>query len=158
MMRTVLAANGLEGAIDPVTGNAMEVKKKYTALAMLFQSIPEEIVLQVSRYTEPKDVWEALRVRYLGADRIQKARLQMLHSELDATKMGENESVDDFAAKLGALQAKSRTLGSELEEEIIVSKFLTAMPNKYLPIVSAIEQFGELELMSFEEVVGRLKT
>ena len=40
----------------------------------------------------------------------------------------------------------------------MVKKLLRAVPMKFLQIASSIEQFGELDTMSVEEVIGRLKT
>ena len=56
----------------------------------------------------------------------------MLRSELDGLKMGETESVDDFAVKLGGIQSKYKSLGATLEEEIVVRKLLTSMHDQYL--------------------------
>lgn len=45
-----------------------------------------------------------------------------------------------------------------MEETYVVRKFLRCMPEIFLPIVSTIEQFGDIENMSLEEAIGRLKT
>ena len=81
----------------------------------------------------------------------------MLRSELDGLTLGETESIDEFAAKLGRVQSKYKSLGSTLEEEVALRKFLNSMPDKFLPIVSSIEQFADIETMPFEDAVGRLK-
>ncbi|XP_076905233.1 uncharacterized protein LOC143560928 [Bidens hawaiensis] len=72
--------------------------------------------------------------------------------------MGETESIDDYAAKLGGVQSKYKSLGAVLEEEeVLVRKFLNSMPDKYLPIISSMELLADIETMAFEDVVGRLK-
>ncbi|KAD7117673.1 hypothetical protein E3N88_04941 [Mikania micrantha] len=147
----------LQEAIDLVTRGGVDARRKHMAKALIFQSIPEDVLLQVSKYQEPKDVWDAIRVRFLGAERVQKARLQTLRSELEGMRMLETETVDEFAGRLSGIQSKYRSLGSSLEEEVLVRKFLNSMPKKYLPIVASIEQYSEIENMAFEEVVGRLK-
>ncbi|GJU86549.1 zinc finger, CCHC-type containing protein [Tanacetum coccineum] len=53
--------------------------------------------------------------------------------------------------------AKFKSLGSRLDEEVAVRKLLNSAPKKYLPIIASIEQYSEIETMSFEEAVGRLK-
>ncbi|XP_074328471.1 uncharacterized protein LOC141666381 [Apium graveolens] len=42
-------------------------------------------------------------------------------------------------------------------ESYVVKKLLRAVPSKFLQIASTIEQFGKLEEMSIEEVIGSLK-
>ena len=71
--------------------------------------------------------------------------------------MKDNETIDDFSGKLGAIVEKFKSLGSCLDEEMAVRKFLNSVPHKYLPIVASIEQYSDLETMSLEEAVGRLK-
>ncbi|XP_023742436.1 uncharacterized protein LOC111890561 [Lactuca sativa] len=111
----------------------------------------------VAKHKNAKDVWESIKVRYIGAERVQKARLQTLRNELEMLKMKENESINDFSGKISGIVAKFKSLGSTLEEEVIVRKFPNSVPNKYLPIVAPIEQYSDLETMTFEEAVRRVK-
>ena len=48
-------------------------KKKKQALAFLFQAIAEDMVLQMADYTDPKQVWDGLKTRQLGVDRMRAA-------------------------------------------------------------------------------------
>ena len=157
MVETVLKAYGLWEAVDPVIKGTVEARKNHTTKALIFQTLPEDILLQVAKHKDAKDVWEAIRVRYLGADRVQKARLQTLRSELEMLKMRENETINDFSGKISGIVAKFKSLGSNLEDEVVVRKLLNSSPKKYLPIIASIEQYSEIETMSFEEAVGRLK-
>ncbi|GJQ97198.1 hypothetical protein Tco_0608824 [Tanacetum coccineum] len=98
-----------------------------------------------------------LAIREQGADRVQNARLQTLRSELEMLKMKENKMINDFSGKIGGIMAKFKSLDSRLDEEVSVRKLLNSAPKKYLPIVASIEQYSEIETMSFEEAMGRLK-
>ncbi|GKE48351.1 hypothetical protein Tco_1479609 [Tanacetum coccineum] len=157
LVETVLRAYGLWESIDPVTGATVDEKKNYTTKAIIFQTLPEDILLQVAKHKDAKDVWESIRVRYLGADRVQKARLQTLRSELEMLKMKENETINEFSGKIGGIMEKFKSLGSSLDEEVAVRKLLNSAPKKYLPIIASIKQYSEIETMSFEEAMGRLK-
>nr|GEU92465.1 zinc finger, CCHC-type [Tanacetum cinerariifolium] len=137
--------------------NEVDEKKNYTTKGINFQTLPENVLLQVAKHKNTKDVWESIKVWYIGAERVQKARLQILRNELEMLKMNDNESINDFAGKINGIVAKIKSLGSTLEEEVIVRKFLNSVPKKYLPIVAPIEQYSDLESMPFEEAVGRVK-
>ncbi|XP_076922621.1 uncharacterized protein LOC143584450 [Bidens hawaiensis] len=97
------------------------------------------------------------RKKLMALERTQKARVQMLRAELDGLKIGETESIDEYAVKLGGVQSKYKSLGAVLEEEVLVRKFLNSMPDKYLPVVSSMELLADIETMAFEDVVRRLK-
>ncbi|KAL4575933.1 hypothetical protein LXL04_012020 [Taraxacum kok-saghyz] len=154
LVETVLRAHGLW---KTVTGEDEDEKRNYTTKAVIYLTLPEDVLLQVAKYKNAEEVWESIRIRYLGTDRVQKARLQTLRGDLERLKMKDNETIDDFLGKLGTIVEKFKSLGSCLDEEMAVRKFLNSVPHKYLPIVASIEQYSDLETMSLEEAVGRLK-
>ncbi|XP_042411455.1 uncharacterized protein LOC122000991 [Zingiber officinale] len=112
---------------------------------------------QIAKKKTAKEVWGSLKTRYLGSDRVKKARVQTLKSEFDALRMKETETIDEFAGKLSAMSSKFSTLGATLEDSSLVKKLLDSFPDKFFPIVAGIEQFHDLETISFEETIGRLK-
>nr|GEZ42657.1 hypothetical protein [Tanacetum cinerariifolium] len=81
----------------------------------------------------------------------------VLQIELEGLRMKEGELVDDCATKLSGLVSKLRSLGHEVEEEELVRRVLDAMPKSFLQIMASIEQCFELDIMLFDEAVGRLK-
>ncbi|KAK9062175.1 hypothetical protein SSX86_019361 [Deinandra increscens subsp. villosa] len=157
-VKSIMDAYGILEAVEPRTlGEEPDPKKAKQALAFLFQAIPEEMVLQMASYTDPKKVWDSLKTRYLGVDRVRTARLATLKRELESLRMKEGDTVDDFVTKLTGLASKARGLGQELEEGDLVKRLLDSMPRSFLQIVASIEQCFELDTMLFDEAVGRLK-
>lgn len=88
---------------------------------------------------------------------MKKAKIQTFKSEFESLSTKETEALDDFCMRLNGLVTTIRALGEEIQEAYVVKKLLHAVPSKFLPIVSTIEQFGNLETMSMEEAVGSLK-
>ncbi|GKD31995.1 zinc finger, CCHC-type containing protein [Tanacetum coccineum] len=154
LMETILKAHGLWKTID--TKDAVDEKKAHTSKAMIFQTLPEDVLMQVAQCSTTKEVWDSIKVLFIGVDLVQKARSQTLRSELESLKMKESETISGFASKLSSIRAKFRNLRTTLESKIIVRKLLNSVPKKFLPIVATIEQYQDLDEMSFEEVVGRL--
>lgn len=135
-----------------------DIKKNNLATALLFQSIPEALILQVGELDTAKKVWEAIKARHTGAERVREARLQTLSSEFDRLRMKETDTIDDFVGKLGEISSKSAALGENLNETKIVKKFLKSLPRKkYIHIVASLEQVLDLKNTTFEDIVGRLK-
>ena len=125
---------------------------------LLFQSIPENLILQVGELENAKQVWEAIKNRHVGAERVKEARLQTLMTEFERLKMKETKSIDDFGGKLSELASKSAALGVTIEETKLVKKFLMSLPRKkYIHIVASLEQVLDLNTTGFEDILGRLK-
>nr|GEZ35734.1 zinc finger, CCHC-type [Tanacetum cinerariifolium] len=72
--------------------------------------------------------------------------------------MKEDETIDAFTTKLTTLVNKAASLGHTMEDETLIRKLLNAVPNRYLQIVTSIEQYSDLSEMTLEEAIGRLKT
>ncbi|XP_071704589.1 uncharacterized protein [Rutidosis leptorrhynchoides] len=51
------------------------------------------MVLQMASYTDPKQVWDGLKTRYLGVDRVISARVATLKRELESLRMKEGEMI-----------------------------------------------------------------
>ena len=154
-MKMALKVHKVWEAIDEETTTG---EKNDLAIALLFQSIPETLILQVGELDTAKKVWEAIRARYVGAERVREARLQTLMNEFDRLKMKETETIDDFSGKLAEISSKSAALGVSMEEPKLVKKFLSCLPRKkYIHIVASLEQVLDLNDTSFEDIIGRLK-
>ncbi|GKD99909.1 zinc finger, CCHC-type containing protein [Tanacetum coccineum] len=168
MMETILKACGLWKVIDAqketdgkkkIGGEhetTIDEKAENTAKGMIFQTLPQDMLMQVAQYTTANEVWNSIKVKHLGADLVQKARLQTLRSELETLKMKPHESTSEFAGKLSSIQAKFKSLGGTLKDKVLVRKLLNSVPKKFLPIVVSIEQYQEIDTMQFEEAVGRI--
>ena len=154
-MKVLLRVHKVWEAIEP--GTDKEEKNDY-AMVLLFQSVPESLILQVGDQSSPKDMWEALKTINLGADRVREARLQTLMNDFERLKMSDSESIDTFSGKLSELASKSASLGQNIEEPKLVKKFLNSLPRaKYIMLVASLEQMLDLNTIKYEDVVGRIK-
>ena len=134
-------------------------EKNNKAIALLFQSIPETLILQVGELDTAKKVWDAIKSRHMGADRVREAWLQTIMSEFDRLKMKDSDKIDDFVGKLSEISSKSTALGETIDETKLVKKFLSSLPRKkYIHIVASLKQVLDLKTTSFEDIIGRLKT
>nr|GEX16063.1 zinc finger, CCHC-type [Tanacetum cinerariifolium] len=71
--------------------------------------------------------------------------------------MKEDETIDTFTTKLSTLVNKAASLGHTMKDKELVRKLLNAVRDRYLQIVASIEQYSDLDEMTLEEAIGRLK-
>ncbi|GKB94562.1 zinc finger, CCHC-type containing protein [Tanacetum coccineum] len=157
-MQIILEANGLWEMIEPLETTQSDNKKDKTAIAFLYQALPEEQLLQITKHKTAKAIWDALKTRHIGEERVQQARLQTLKSEFEMLHMKEDETIDTFTGKLTTLVNKAASLGHTIEDSVVVRKLLNAIADKFLQIVASVEQYSDLDEMSVDEAIGRLKT
>ncbi|GJR00852.1 zinc finger, CCHC-type containing protein [Tanacetum coccineum] len=157
-MQIILEANGLWEMIEPNEKTQADNKKEKTAIAFLYQALPEEQLLQITKHKIAKTVWDALKTRHIGVNRVQQAKQQTLKSEFEMLQMEENESIDSFVTRLTGIINKAASVGLTYEDSTLVRKLLNAIPDRFLQIVASIEQYSDFDDMSLDEAIGRLKT
>ncbi|GKA04374.1 zinc finger, CCHC-type containing protein [Tanacetum coccineum] len=130
-MQIILKANGLWEMIEPLETTQSDNKKDKTAIAFLYQALLEEQLLQITKHKTTKAIWDALKTRHIGEQRVQQERLQTLKSDFEMLHMKEDETIDTFTGKLTTLVNKAASLGHTIEDSVV---------------------------MSVDEAIGRLKT
>ncbi|GJZ40472.1 pol polyprotein [Tanacetum coccineum] len=83
-MEMILGIHGVWDVVDPGLADA---KKNNIVKGLLFQLISEDLVLQIGNLKTGKEMWEAIKTRNLGADRVKEARLQTLITKFENLKM-----------------------------------------------------------------------
>lgn len=154
-MKVFLRIHKAWSVIDP--GTEKNEEKDYLAMGLLYQAIPESLIMQIGDVESSKVLWDAIKTRYIGADRVKEARLQTLSVEFDRLRMNESETIDSFSGKLFGIASKSAALGSVIDESKLVKKFLKSLPRKFIHMVASLEQILDLNSTNFDDIVGRMK-
>ncbi|XP_022040666.1 uncharacterized protein LOC110943223 [Helianthus annuus] len=152
-MEAITDAHGLWEDIEPATGVLVDKKKNKQARAFIL----EEILSQAAKKKTAKEVWYSLKSRYVGAKRVQKARLWILKSEFQALHMKDEETIDEYARKISGMISKYNSVGATLEDEELVRKLFDTVPKKFINLVASIEQSLDVDSMPFEEAIGHHK-
>ncbi|XP_062227352.1 uncharacterized protein LOC133925439 [Phragmites australis] len=111
----------------------------------------------VARKKTTKEVWDYLKTRFVGADRVKNARLLTLKSDFNAMCMQEGENLNQYTGRLNSMSVRYANLGEMLDDATLVKKLFDTVPNRFLSVITGIEQFYDLDKMPFEEAVGWLK-
>ncbi|XP_061999621.1 uncharacterized protein LOC133717012 [Rosa rugosa] len=87
--------------------------------------------MRISHCDTAKQAWDLLQVTYEGNKKVRGQKLQRLVLEFENMTMGEDESIDDFHARLLNVTNQCCSLDDPFEEHRIVKKFLRALPSKF---------------------------
>ena len=125
----ILDAAGVWEAVSPADGVAVDATKNKMARAHLLGALSEDILMQVSMKKTAKEVWDSLKTRFVGADRVKAARLSTLSGEFDRLCMADDEELDGYAGKISGMAARYASLGSTLGDAAMVKKLLDTVPD-----------------------------
>ncbi|GJX99975.1 zinc finger, CCHC-type containing protein [Tanacetum coccineum] len=156
-IKVILEAHGLWEAIESKDNTEVDIKKDKATIAFLYQALTEDVILQVAGCETAKELWDSLKTRHVGEEKVQQARLQSLMIGFNTLQMKDDDTVDAFTAKLNGYATKARELGKTLDESLLVRKLLDSTPDRFIQIVASIEQTSDLDDISLDEITGKLK-
>jgi hypothetical protein len=154
VMQVNLEAQGLWDAIDP--GN-VDRREDRLALAALLRTVPSEMRSIIAVKKTGKEAWEVIKTMRQGAERVKAANAQKLLRQFENIRFKEGEAVDDFAMRISGLATNICVLGESLDEVRVVKKMLRVVPAAYKQIALSIETLLDLDTLSLEELVERLR-
>ncbi|GJW78594.1 zinc finger, CCHC-type containing protein [Tanacetum coccineum] len=140
----------------PKENTQADEKKDKAMIAFLYRALTEDVILQVAGCETTKELWESLKKRHVGEEKVQQARLQSLMIGFQTLQMTEDDTVDAFTAKLNGYATKAKELGKTLDESLLVRKLLDSTPDRFIQIVASIEQTNDLDDITLDEIIGKL--
>ncbi|GJS15684.1 zinc finger, CCHC-type containing protein [Tanacetum coccineum] len=117
-MQIILEANGLWEMIEPSETTQSDNKKDKTAIAFLYQSLPEEQLLQITKHKTAKAIWDALKTRHIGKERVQQASLGHTMEEETLVRKLLNAVPDRYLQIVASIERYSDLDEMTLEEAI----------------------------------------
>ncbi|XP_062028488.1 uncharacterized protein LOC133744386 [Rosa rugosa] len=140
------------------TEEVRDCNHDFKARNSLFTALSKKERVRISHCETAKKAWDLLQVTYEGNKRVRAQKLQRLVLEFENMTMGNDESVDDFHARLINVTSQCHSLGDPFEEHRIVKKFLRSLPPSFQSKQTAIEEAQDIDTYSLDELVGNLKT
>jgi hypothetical protein len=127
------------------------------ALEVIVKVVPPELLGSIVSKLSVKAAWEAIILRNVGVDHVRKAKASSLKREFDVITFLDGESIDDFIVRIDRISNQLAVLIFEYNEEEIVRKFPQPLSPKFEQITASIHTLLDLETISVDEPVGRLK-
>ena len=124
------------------------------AMNALFSAITNEEFKKISSTETTKEAWTILQTTYEGTKAVKDSKLQRLTISFEEIKMKEDESFDEFYAKLKNIVNSAFNLGKTILEPKIVRKVLRSLPERFHAKITTIEESKDIDKISLIELVG----
>ncbi|GJV64547.1 putative RNA-directed DNA polymerase [Tanacetum coccineum] len=154
------------GIREPAVGIAQSEaeKKKLEELRMkdlqvkhyLYQAIDRVTFEQILDRKTSKAVWESMKRRFAGNDRVKKSMLQKLRRDFEVLEMKTNETIPEYFGRVLMISNQMRSNGESMTDVKIVEKILRTLTEKYIYVVVSIEESKDIDQMSIEELQSTL--
>ena len=126
------------------------------ALNALFSAITNEEFKKISSTKTTKEAWTILQTTYEGTKAVKDSKLQRLTTSFEEIQMEDDESFDEFYAKLKNIVNSAFNLGETIPEPKIVRKVLRSLLERFHAKIMAIEESKDIDKIPLTELVGNL--
>ena len=128
------------------------------ALNALFNAVTNEEFKKISSTETMKETWTILQTTYEGTKAVKDSKLQRLTTSFEEIKIEEDESFDEFYAKLKDIVNLTFNLGETIPKLKIVKKVLRSLPERFHAKITTIEESKDIDKIPLTELVGNLQT
>ena len=132
----------------PVDWNdATIVAKNFNSKALnaLFCGVTNEEFKKILSSEVAKEAWTILETTYEGTKAVKTVKLQRLTSSFEEIRIEEDETFDEFYAKLMDIVNSAFNLGESIAESKIVRKILRSLPERFYAKITVIEEVKDID-------------
>ena len=116
----------------------------------LWRNLRESLMLK--SYT----AWNILQIVHEGTKAVKINKLQQLTSKFESIRMFDDESFDEFYAKLNDIVNSTYNLGEIYDQPKIFRKIFRSLTENFRPKVIAITESKDVDSIPVDELVGSL--
>ena len=127
-------------------------------LNALFCGVTNEEFKKISSTEVAKEAWTILETTYEGTKAVKTVKFQKLTSSFKEIRMEEDETFDEFYAKLKDIVNSAFNLGECIAKSKIVRKILRSLPERFHAKITTLEEAKDIDQIPLTELVGNLQT
>ena len=128
------------------------------ALNALFNAVTNEEFKKISSIETTKEAWTILQTTYEGTKAVKDSKLQRLTTSFEEIKMEEDESFDEFYAKVKDIINSAFNLGEQILKPKIMRNVLRSLPERFHAKITTIEESKDIDKIPLTKLVGNLQT
>ena len=131
--------------------------RKSKAKACLYATISSSIFSKIMACDSAKKIWDFLKAKYQGNEKIKSMKGLNLVREFKGLKMKEFETIKEYSTKLVDIANKVIMLSTYLSDNRLVQKILVSLPEKYEATIASLENIRNLSKIKLVELVNALQ-
>ena len=127
-------------------------------LNALFSAVTDEEFKKIYSIKTAKEAWTIFQTTYEDTKAVKDSKFQRLTTSFEEIKMQEDESFDEFYAKLKDIVNSTFNLRETILEPKIVKKVLRSLLERFHAKITTIEESKDIDKIPLTNLVGNLQT
>ena len=124
----------------------------------IFNVVSMDEFKRISNVEVAHTAWNILQTVHEGTKVVKINKLQQLTSKFESIKMFDDESFDEFYAKLNDIINSAYNLGEIFDQPKIVRKIFRSLTEDFRAKVTAITESKDMDSIPIDELVGSLQS
>ncbi|GKD10848.1 zf-CCHC domain-containing protein [Tanacetum coccineum] len=104
-----------------------------------------------------QDIWKSLIITHQGNKQVKDNKIDLFVQKYEEFIITDDETIDCAFARFNTIITSLKALDESFSSRNHVRKFLRALPTKWRPKVTAIEESKDLSTLPLDELIGNLK-
>ncbi|GJQ97922.1 hypothetical protein Tco_1344197 [Tanacetum coccineum] len=133
------------------------LSKNDEAKMVLYNALPKKEYERIFMCDTAQNVWDSLITTHQGNKQVKDNKIDLFVQKYEEFSITDDETIDCAFLDLITIITFAKALDESFSSRNHVRKFLRALPSKWRPKVTAIEESKDLSKLSLDELVGNLK-
>ncbi|GJW96985.1 hypothetical protein Tco_0178793 [Tanacetum coccineum] len=133
------------------------ISKNDEAKMVLYNAFPKKKYERIFMCNTVKDVWNSLIITRQGNKQVKDNKIDLFVQKYEEFVIFDDESIDCAFARFNTIITSLKSLDESFSSRNHVRKFLRALPTKWRPKVTTIEESKDLSTLPLDELIGNLK-
>ncbi|GJT66074.1 hypothetical protein Tco_1017554 [Tanacetum coccineum] len=133
------------------------ISKNDEAKMVLYNALPKKEYERIFMCDTAQDIWKSLIITHQGNKQVKDNKIDLFVQKYEEFIVSDDETIDCAFARFNTIITSLKALDESFSSRNHVRKFLRALPTKWHPNVTEIEESKDLTTLPLDELIGNLK-
>ncbi|GKC21750.1 hypothetical protein Tco_1023900 [Tanacetum coccineum] len=133
------------------------ISKNDEAKMVLYNALPKKEYERIFMCDTAQNIWDSLITTHQGNKQVKDNKIDLFVQKYKKFSITDDETIDCAFSRFNTIITSLKALDESFSSRNHVRKFSRALPSKWRPKVTAIEESKDLSKLSLDELVGNLK-
>ncbi|GJU62684.1 retrovirus-related pol polyprotein from transposon TNT 1-94 [Tanacetum coccineum] len=133
------------------------ISKNDEAKMVLYNALPKKEYERIFMCDTAQDIWKSLIITHQGNKQVKDNKIDLFVQKYEEFIISDDETIDCAFARFNIIITSLKALDESFSSCNRIRKFLRALPTKWRPKVTAIEESKDLSTLNLDELIGNLK-
>nr|GEV67132.1 ribonuclease H-like domain-containing protein [Tanacetum cinerariifolium] len=158
LVSVITDTNGMIKFLPPKTAKeVVAIERERKARTTLLMTLPEDHLAKFHKMADAKEMWEAIKSRFVGNDESKKMQKYLLKQQFEGFSVSASEGLHKGYDRFETLLSQLEIHGAGVSHEDANQKFLRSLPSSWSQVALIMRTKPGLDTLSFDDLYNNLR-